>query len=39
MEIFCNYLTVEQVDDPVGKSGIVRRVGHHDDGGAILIEL
>ena len=32
-------LTVEQVDDAVGVASVALRVGHHDDGGAFLVEV
>ena len=34
-----HYLPVEQVDDTVGKAGIVLRVRHHDDGSTLLVQL
>ena len=32
-------LPVEHVDDPAREVGVGRRVGHHDDGRAFLVEL
>ena len=31
--------TVEEIDDAVGVAGIALGVGHHDDGGAFLVEV
>ena len=34
-----DYLTVVEVNDAVGIGSIVLRVGHHDDGRALLVEV
>lgn len=38
-DILGHDLSVEQMYDPVAVFGIGRRVGHHDDGGAVFVEL
>ena len=32
-------LTIEEVDDAVGKTRVALRVGHHDNGGAFFVEV
>ena len=33
------YLSVEEINNTVGKAGIMLRVGHHHNGGAFLMQL
>ncbi len=39
VEVFGDYASVKEVDDPVCETCVVGRVGYHDDGGAPLVEL
>ena len=34
-----NYLTVKQIDDALGVAGVALGVGHHQHGGAFLVQL
>ena len=36
-DVLCHDMTVEQVDDAMGVSRVVRVVGHHDDCGAVFV--
>ena len=38
-EHLLHHAAVEEVDDAVGIAGVALRVGHHDDGGAFLVEV
>ena len=35
--IFCKYFPVEEVNYTVGKTGIVHRVGNHNNGGSFFV--